>query len=115
MDAQLAKEILSILADGINPSTGEVLPDSDSCNQIDVVRALHAAIAALGNTAKPVRARPVNAGKPWTKEDEATLCRMFDEGYTNKEISNYFKRSPGAIAARLVRLGKISQRDEFRI
>jgi len=39
---------------------------------------------------------------------------MFEVGCTRKEICSHFKRSPGAIAARLVKMGKISERDEFR-
>ena len=44
MDICHAKELLTVLADGINPLTGEVLPSSDSCNQVEVVRALHAVL-----------------------------------------------------------------------
>ena len=58
--------------------------------------------------------QPENAGKPWTEEDEEILSRMFDTGCTKKEICNHFQRSQGAIAARLVRLGKIRDRYEFR-
>ena len=39
MDVVRAKEILETLADGVNPMTGEILPEWDSCNQADVVRA----------------------------------------------------------------------------
>ena len=56
----------------------------------------------------------MNAGKPWTEEDEETLSRMFDNGCSKKDICAYFKRTEGAIAARLVQLEKIQNRDEFR-
>ena len=52
MDLQRAKELLAVLADGINPLTGEVLPDSDSCNQADIVRALHAVLMNLDSCSK---------------------------------------------------------------
>lgn len=42
------------------------------------------------------------------------LCRMYDTGSSKKELCAYFKRSTGGIAARLVRLGKITARDEFK-
>ena len=32
MDVQRAKELLMVLADGIDPLTGEVLPDDHVCN-----------------------------------------------------------------------------------
>lgn len=114
MNIDRAKEILELLADGVNPLTGELLPDSDSCNQVEVVRAFHTALkhldAASGKTGK---AQAKNAGKPWLPEDDKNLCRMFDTGCSPKELCVHFGRSKGAIAARLVRLGKIGERDTF--
>ena len=112
MDIIRAKEILRVLADGVNPMTGEILPPEDSCNQADVVRAFHTILSALSE--KERKQQPENAGKPWTDEDERILVTMYDEGKTRKEICEYFKRSTGGIASRLVRLGKIPDRDTFR-
>ena len=115
MDIEYAKELLTVLSDGVNPLTGEVLVAEDSCNQIEIVRALNIVLRTLDRQSqKESKTLPENAGKPWVKEDEEILCRMFDTGCTKEEICNYFKRSAGAIAARLVKLGKISERDEFR-
>lgn len=47
MDILRAKEIIEGLANGVNPLTGEVLAPEDSCNQPDVIRALHAILSAL--------------------------------------------------------------------
>ena len=113
MDVKRAKEILEMLADGVDPVTGEVLGNYHVCNQAEVVRALHVAVDVLEKKAASQRKLPENAGKPWTKEDEAVLCRMFDAGSTKRDMCRYFKRTPGALAARLVQLGKIAQRDEF--
>lgn len=63
---------------------------------------------------KKQKPQPENAGKPWTSEDDSTLSQMYEEGKTRKEICEYFKRSTGGIASRLVRLGKIPARDTFR-
>ena len=116
MDIVRAKEILEIIADGTHPNTGELLPKYDSCNQVEVVRAFHTVLKHLNAKADKVKPpQTENAGKPWTKEDEEILCRMFDTGCSRKEICNHFQRSRGAIAARLVKLGKISSRDEFRL
>ena len=115
MDIQRAKELLAVLSDGVNPLTGELLPEDDSCNQVEIVRALNTVLRYLDNQPqKSTKPSPDNAGKPWTAEDEEALSRMFEQGCTKKEICSYFKRSPGAIAARLVKLGKISERDQFR-
>lgn len=114
MDIERAKELLTMLSDGVNPITGGVLPKDDICNQVEIVRALNTVLRFLESQPKiAVKKSPENAGKPWTNEDEEVLGRMFDAGYTRKEIYNHFKRSPGAIAARLVKMGKINARDEF--
>ena len=115
MDIARAKELLEVLADGVNPLTGEVLSPEDSCNQVEIVRALHCVLKTLDiQPEKPKKPQAENAGKPWTPEAEDTLIRMFDEGKSKKEICDYFKRSSGAIAARLVHLGRIEDRDVFR-
>ena len=41
MDIQRTKELLEVLAEGIDPLTGEVLPDNHVCNKGEIVRALH--------------------------------------------------------------------------
>ena len=112
MDIIRAKEILEGLADGVNPMTGEVLPMEDSCNQADVIRALHTILAALSE--KKLKPQPENAGKPWTSEDDNVLARMFDAGKSRKEICEFFKRSTGAITSRLARLGRSFDGNHFQ-
>ena len=109
MDLQRAKELLSGLADGVDPLPGEVLPEDHVCNKAEIIRAFHCVLKSLpGKSSKP---QPENAGKPW---NDVVLCQMFDAGGGRKEMCAYFKRSEGSLAARLVRLGKISDRAEFR-
>ena len=62
MEINRAKELLTILADGINPVTRELLSDEDSCNQVEIVRAIHAVITVLDNKA-PTKKHRENAGK----------------------------------------------------
>ena len=92
--------------------TGELLSNSDSCNHAEVVRALHAVLKALDTPQQKSRKpKAENAGKPWAESDDRTLCEMLDAGYSNKELSEHFKRSSGAIASRLVKLGKLQARE----
>ena len=108
MDTSKARELLSILADGIDPFTGEILQEDHVCNEPDMIRALHLAVQQLGNVKTSVtRSRPENAGKPWSEEDDRILCEMFERGCKRKEMKEYFKRTGGAIIARLEHLGKI--------
>lgn len=106
MDSKRAKELLKQMADGINPLTGEVLPEDDLCNQPDIIRALHMAVAVLEKARKPNPPLPENAGKSWTTEDDETLCQLYDSGANTKEMAEHFQRTAGAITSRLIRLGK---------
>ena len=46
MDIIRAKEIVSALAEGVDPTTGEILPEDSVYNKGDVVRALYAVLSA---------------------------------------------------------------------
>ena len=78
MDVQRAKELLTVLADGVDPLTVEVLPDDHVCNKGEIVRALHCAVEELSRRRK--KPLPENNGKPWTEELDDELCRLFDGG-----------------------------------
>jgi hypothetical protein len=58
------------------------------------------------------RSLPPNAGKPWSKEEEQQLADEFDKGMPANKIAATHGRTRGSIAARLVRIGKVSERDE---
>lgn len=111
MDIIRAKESLEILADGVNPMTGEVLLGNDSCNHAEVVRALYAVLKHLDtNSDKPKKLQVENAGKTWTLEEVDILCRMYDTGCSARDMCNRLGRSKGAIAARLVRNASFTDR-----
>lgn len=109
MNIESATEILKVLANGINPITGELLSLDDSCNQPEVIRALYRILRELRDVKTNKNDLPENAGKPWTEFDDYTLCKMYDEGKSVKELSEYFKRTSGAITSRLKLLGKIDK------
>ena len=60
--------------------------------------------------ARRARPQPDKAGKPWSKEEEAQLIAEYQEGISANEIAKLHNRRKGAIAARLVRLGLITDR-----
>jgi len=110
-----AKKIIESLADGIDPETGEILPAQSTFNSPQVIRALHVAGAALAKAAKRAErdnSLPGNAGHSWSDEEDQTLLASFDSGTPVKEIASKHGRTQGAIAARLVRLGRIKDRAE---
>ena len=104
MEINRAKEILSTLAEGVDPTTGEVLPDNSVCNKGEVIRALYTVLNVL-DTSKPKKELPQNAGKPWSTEDDERLKACFESGMTKNELCAEFERTSGSISSRLARLG----------
>lgn len=115
MDVRRAKELLTVLADGINPMTGELLPDTDSCNQADIVRALHAVLLELDKQPKKsAQAQPENAGKPWSSDEDEQLLLAYRNGAKFSELAKIHKRIRGSITARLLKLGEIKEGNKAR-
>ncbi len=106
MDINRAREIVAILAEGIDPTTGEVLSDDNVCNKPEVLRALY---AILKHT-ESLKNLPENAGKPWTKEDDALLTELYKSGRSIRELKEKFKRTSGSIRSRLEHLGVLEQK-----
>jgi len=106
-----ALEIIRILADGIDPHTGEVFPTDSPYQNAETVRALFIAIDALKDAARRKERKknlPERAGEPWDNDESKLLIKRFDDGSRISEIAREHKRTTGAIKSQLVRLGKIS-------
>ena len=111
MDDTQAHKIISALADGCDPTTGEKVEGS-VLQHGDVIRALHLAVRALeANTrskARSSRARvPANAGRPWTEQEDRELLEKFDAGQTVAQLARAHDRTVAGIHARLVRHGRL--------
>ena len=105
MELRQAEALLTELADGVDPLTGECLPADSVCNRPEIIRALHCVLQHTAGGRK--RPSPPNAGKPWTEADEAALMQMFDVGCSMEEMQARFQRTNGAIIRRLERLGRL--------
>ncbi len=103
MDIKRAKEIISVLAEGIDPTTGEVLEAGNVCNKVEVVRAFYAVLRELDQ--KSQKGTLENAGKPWMPEEEERLIELYNNGLSKKAISKELGRTSGSISARLEKLG----------
>jgi hypothetical protein len=110
MDENKALAILSALANGVNPLTGEVFPPDSPYQTTDVVRALFLAASLLESRAKP-KARttslPGNAGKPWSSEEDQKLLQEFDRGASIATLAQSHGRTAAGIQARLEKHGKL--------
>jgi hypothetical protein len=116
-------QVITRLADGIDPVTGQPLPRENPCNQPYVIRALYAAVNLLQKSELPqlperrsTESRPVptNAGNAWSAAEVQQLREEMAAGMSLMEIARAHGRSRGAILERTVRLGLFSSRDDAR-
>ena len=115
MHPEKALQIIRLLADGVDPATGEVFPDDSPYHRPDVIRALHRASGALQDAARKERKKvrlPANQGKPWTTEAETMLVQEFDAGRPIGKLASEFERTIGSIQAKLYKLGRDPDRGE---
>ena len=80
-----------------------------------MIRALFLALKALERLQDRERREsglPDNAGKPWSLEEDQRLLGAFDQGIDVDQLAERHLRTRGAIAGRLVRLGRITERSE---
>lgn len=109
MDDSKALSIVSALANGVNPQTGEMFEIDSPYQAADVIRALYVAVRLLELSArrKPRSRAPLNAGKPWTEEEDRRLLASFDEGKSIPDIAGLHARTVAGIQARLERHDKV--------
>ena len=102
MDIVRAREIIRSLAEGIDPTTGEVLAGESVYNKPDVIRALYTMLEET--TPKPLDPFR-NAGKPWTEAEDEKLVAEFRAKEKISDIAKEHGRTYGAIESRLDHLG----------
>ena len=117
MELQIARQIIDTLAQGIHPVTGEAMPEDSPYNAPPVIRALHVVSRALDGAGgdspgapvpRPRAARPPNAGKPWSPQEDSALEVAFDAGIPVKQVAQELGRTAFGVEQRLVKLGKIA-------
>lgn len=117
METNETIKIIQALANGADPMTGEVFPDSSPYNHPKIIRALFQTLKALEkyrDREERERSLPGNAGKPWDEKEDRDLIEDFDSRTPAKEIAAKHERTEYAITARLVKLGKLSEADLVR-
>ncbi|MFZ3194540.1 MAG: hypothetical protein WA154_15220 [Moraxellaceae bacterium] len=111
-----AREIVKKLANGIDPITGEKLPDSSLHNHAEIIRALFALLEHTKQPNHPKKTleekqldnqregRPKNAGLPWSEELRIDLITMFKQGMSINQMSVQLQRTQSAVSSELVKL-----------
>jgi hypothetical protein len=113
MESSDALKILRVLADGIDPTTGEVFESDSPYQHPIIIRALFAGIQALERVEKRrerERILPSNAGKAWSEDEDKELVEFFKRGVTIADLSRKHQRTIGSIESRLIRHGLIEQK-----
>ena len=88
---------------GVDPASGEPLPLAHALRHGEV----HATLATALTLLEGQPARPRNAGRAWSCDDDAKLAEMFDRGVSTARLAEAMERTRGSITARLVKLGKL--------
>lgn len=109
MNRPEARRILSALAAGADPETGEELPGL--ANSPRLIDALYLAYIAVLKGAEPTEnevqetirgpSRPERAGAPWLKEEDEGLIRGRAAGKGLRDLAREHQRTSLAIAMRL--------------
>lgn len=110
MEIQEALKIMRALADGVSPETGEQLTSELVYQYAPAVRAFHRAVGALEILEERERSRrtlPANAGRSWSRAEDAQVCDELQKGIDFHQIAKTHNRTIGSIISRLVKLGKI--------
>ena len=108
MQPSRAVEVLNALIHGLDPLSGEPLPDGSVLHRAEVLRALLSAHDALQQACARAQRRaqlPDNVGRPWSKAEQAELLAAYKDGETPVALAAKHRRTLRAIEARLERLG----------
>jgi hypothetical protein len=111
MDSAQALAVVRLLANGVDPESGEVFPAESAYQRPQVVRALYEAATALERIDRFDRRRsqlPPKTGEPWTEEEDRKLLASFDAGRALQELAAAHERTMGAVRARLLKYGRIN-------
>lgn len=135
MDDIQASRILSALANGTDPNTGEIYPPDSPYQSPEVVRALFLAIRTLQDRKNPAANQSLshasnpspnpsssparqgaasarhpagaNVGKNWSNDEDQKLLAAFDAGKSLSELAQMHGRTQNGVRARLEKHGRL--------
>src|SRR3970040_1149350 len=98
MDPAEAIRIIEALANGVDPTTGEVLPDASPYNDPSIIRALFVSLKVLAGAndrERRTRMLPGKAEKPWSPKEDQLLIDSFDRAVPLRQIARERGRTEG--------------------
>jgi len=128
MKNMMAGELFRLLAKGIHPETGELLPPHSIVHTPDAIRLLFALAEEFKGTnfnsvkrharvkltpderreKNRAEGKPANAYLPWSEEEKQTLVVHFRQGCSIGELAALCERTPRSIAIQLEKLALIT-------
>jgi hypothetical protein len=108
MELHEAIATIRTLADGLHPTTRAPLDPNDACRLPQAIKALNRALSALLALQDWETRNPANSGRAWSRAEDRQVCDEVGQGKDINEIAKAHNRTVPAIAARLVKLGKIA-------
>lgn len=100
-----AADVLRHLMAGVDPDTGEVLPEEHLLRDPTVQEALMLALQAMdmrgGAEGMITRSGRLNAGRPWTQADLDTIRQLYESGTSIDEIARLIHRRARGIRLQL--------------
>lgn len=110
MEIQEAVQVMRALANGTDPETSQAVEAGSVLLKPQVVKALNRALSALVQQEERARNKPANAGRYWSRDEDAKICEEVRQGIDFHQIAKAHDRSVGSIVARLVKLGEIARK-----
>ncbi len=129
MEITRAIKTIEALSEGINPSTGEILPNESPYNDPEVIRALFCVLKYTYIKKKRAprktilekqknnieKGLPKNAGLPWTDVLKEELASRFKSNEDINSLSKHFERSKVAIISELIKQGLITPEEAEKL
>ena len=115
-------DILSALASGVHPATGEVFEEESPYNHPQIIRALFGSLEMIQAPASraPKRSqeeinreegRPLRFNVRWTEQEDEELISLIGKGTLTGDIAEQFQRTKGSIHSRLQRQGLLEREE----
>lgn len=118
-------EVLSALASGAHPITGEIFEEDSLYNHPRVIRALFGSIELIESRSGRVKktleeinreqGRPLRSNMRWSEEEDRRLIELLEEGVLTSEIASRIERTRGAIHSRLQGQGLLEREEMLNL